>query len=59
MAGAWPGRRRAAWRALKMTPSNKRMHATRDTSHVIVSSGLGGRVMRSVRLLLRYSPLLN
>jgi hypothetical protein len=25
----------AAWRALKMTQSNKRMHATRDTSHVI------------------------
>jgi hypothetical protein len=33
---------------LKMTQSNKRMHATRDTSHVIISRGLGGRVMRGV-----------
>jgi hypothetical protein len=35
------------------------MHATRDTNHVINSEGVGGRVMRGVRLLLRYSPLLN
>ena len=34
---------------LKMTPSNKRMHATRDTHHVITSKGVGGRVMRGVR----------
>jgi hypothetical protein len=30
--------------------SNKRMHATRDTNHVIERNLLGGRVMRSVRL---------
>ena len=34
------------------------MHATRDTNHVIKLNGVGGRVMRGVRLLLRYSPLL-
>jgi hypothetical protein len=28
---------------------NKRMHATRDTTDVIISIGTGGRVMRSVR----------
>jgi hypothetical protein len=29
------------------------MHATRDTNHVILGSGVGGRVMRGVRLLMR------
>ena len=29
--------------------SNKRMHATRDTSHFIFIRGVGGRVMRGVR----------
>jgi hypothetical protein len=33
---------------------NKRMHATRDTNDVTNSKGVGGRVMRGVRLLLRY-----
>jgi hypothetical protein len=28
------------------------MHATRDTSHVIISNGVGGRVVRGVGLLL-------
>jgi len=37
---------------------NKRMHATRDTNHVIERKLAGGRVMRGVRLLLRYNPLL-
>jgi len=30
------------------------MHATRDTRDVIINRGVGGRVMRGVRLLLRY-----
>jgi hypothetical protein len=30
---------------------NKRMHATRDTTHVIELSLVGGRVMRGVRRL--------
>jgi hypothetical protein len=34
-----------------MTPSNKRMHATRDTTDVIERNLAGGRVMRSVRCL--------
>jgi hypothetical protein len=38
-------------RALKMTQSNKRMHATRDTSVVIKRNLAGGRVMRSVMWL--------
>jgi hypothetical protein len=42
---------RAAGVALKMTPSNKRMHATRDTRDFIGSKGAGGRVMRGVRWL--------
>jgi hypothetical protein len=33
--------------------SNKRMHATRDTTDVITNRGLGGRVMRGVMLLRR------
>jgi hypothetical protein len=35
------------------------MHATRDTSVVIKHNLAGGRVMRGVRLLLRYDFLLN
>jgi hypothetical protein len=42
---------RAARRALKVTQSNKRMHATRDTKDVIERNLVGGRVMRGVRLL--------
>jgi hypothetical protein len=34
------------------------MHATRDTNDVINLDLAGGRVMRGVRLLLRYNPLL-
>jgi hypothetical protein len=44
-------RARAAWRALKVTQSNKRMHATADTPAVISSRGLGRRVMPGVMLL--------
>jgi len=33
-------------------PHNIRMHATRDTTAVIKLNLVGGRVMRSVRLLL-------
>jgi hypothetical protein len=32
---------RAAWRALKVTPSNKRMHATRDTLLVMLRGRCG------------------
>jgi hypothetical protein len=39
-------------RGLKMAQSNKRMHATRDTRHVIKLQLAGGRVMRGVRWLL-------
>jgi hypothetical protein len=46
-----PHAERVARGGLKMTPSNKRMHATRDTSHVIKRKLAGGRVMRSVMLL--------
>ena len=35
-------------------PPNKRMHATRDTNDVIISSGVGGRVMRGVGLKLEF-----
>jgi hypothetical protein len=42
---------RGAWRALKVAQSNKRMHATRDTRHVIKLQLAGGRVMRGVRCL--------
>ena len=45
------GAGRAAGRALKMTQSNKRMHATRDTLLVIERKRAGGRVMRGVRPL--------
>jgi hypothetical protein len=51
------GGRRIALRAglrVSWTPPNKRMHATRDTRDVIISRGLGGRVMRGVRSLLRF-----
>ncbi len=43
--------RRATSGALKVTQSNKRMHATRDTRALIYNRGAGGRVMRGVRLL--------
>jgi hypothetical protein len=33
---------------------NNGMHPTRDTPPLIISKGLGGRVMPGVRLLLRY-----
>ena len=36
-SSAW----RAAWRALKMTQSNKRMHATRDTSDFMICGTCG------------------
>jgi hypothetical protein len=42
---------RAMGVALKVTPSNKRMHATRDTSDVINRNLAGGRVMRGVSRL--------
>jgi hypothetical protein len=45
------GAARAAWRALKVTPSNKRMHATADTRDVIFGQLVGRRVMRGVRHL--------
>ncbi|MDQ3820024.1 MAG: hypothetical protein M3362_20435 [Acidobacteriota bacterium] len=54
--GAWHGAggmshftKRAAGGALKVTQSNKRMHATRDTRALIYNRGAGGRVMRGVR----------
>jgi hypothetical protein len=53
----WSGTERAAWWALKMTPSNKRMHATRDTTDVIERNLAGGRVMRSVRSPERGGPI--
>ena len=36
-----PFTERAAWRALKMTQSNKRMHATRDTSDFMIRERCG------------------
>ena len=51
MAGGSSRMVRAAWRALKVTPSNKRMHATRDTNAFMLCRGVGGRVMRGVRSL--------
>jgi hypothetical protein len=55
------GRRIAARAGLRVSwaPPNMRMHATRDTKDVIERNLVGGRVMRGVRLLLRYSPLPN
>ena len=47
------------FRAGALSRSNKRMHATRDTLLVINLKGVGGRVMRGVRLLLSCSPLPN
>jgi len=40
-------------------PPNNGMHPTADTQGFINSDGLGRRVMPGVRLLGRYSPLLN
>ncbi len=51
------GGRRMAARAgpcAGWAPPNKRMHPTRDTKAVIVLNRAGGRVMRGVRLLLRF-----
>jgi len=39
-------------------PPNNGMHPTRDTTALIYLHWAGGRVMRGVRLLLSYSPLL-
>jgi hypothetical protein len=44
-----PQAERVARGGLKMTQSNKRMHATRDTWDVIKRDLVGGRVMRGVR----------
>ena len=43
------------FRAGALSRSNKRMHATRDTTAFIKFNGAGGRVMRGVRLLLRFA----
>jgi hypothetical protein len=43
-----------AFRGGALERPNKRMHATRDTTDVMLRLGAGGRVMRGVRLLLRY-----